>query len=169
MSHIYRNLEEGFTTQDGKPIYLIVADETEEFDSALRYAAKTARADHAHVGVLHIMSEPDFQDWSRVEERVRAEAQAEGEKFLREVSARIYDIDQQNSVLFLSEGDKAEAILKVLQANPKITRLILGGDAAGRSPGPLVTYFSGKGMKQLPVPLTIVPGHIPPEKIDSLV
>ncbi len=169
MPHIYHNCAENFQPQDGRPIYLIVADQTEEFDSALRYAARDARAANAHVGVLYVMQEPDFLDWGRVEDKVRAEAKEEAEKFLREVSARIYDIDRQNAVLFLAEGDKVEAILGVLKANPHIIKLILGGDVTGRSPGPLVTYFSGKGMRRLPVPLAIVPGNIPPEKIDSFV
>ncbi len=169
MPHIYHNCPENFQPQDGRPIYLIVADETEEFDSALRYAARDAKAANAHVGVLYVMQEPEFLDWGRVEDKVRAEAKEEAEKFLREVSARIYDIDRQNAVLFLAEGDKVETILGVLAANPHIIKLILGGDAKNRSPGPLVSYFTGKGMRRLPVPLAIVPGNIPPEKIDSFV
>ena len=169
MAYIYHNCAENFQPQDGRPIYMIVADQSEEFDSALRYAARDAKAHNAHVGILFVMQEPGFQDWGRVEERVRAEAQVEAEKFLREVSARIYDIDRQSAALFLYEGDKVEAILNVLKANPHIIKLILGGDAKTGNPGPLVTYFSGKGLKRLPVPLAIVPGNIPPEKIDSFV
>lgn len=168
MTHIYYG-SENFQAQDNRPIYLVVADESEEFDSALRYAARSARNANAHVGILYVISEPGFLDWGTVEEKMRAEQREEAEMFLREVSARVYDIDRQTAILFLQEGDKVEAIIKVLQANPAIKKLVLGGDVDARSPGPLVKYFSGKGMRRLPVPLTIIPDHIPPEKIDSLV
>ena len=168
MTHIYYNTET-FQAQDMRPIYLVVADESEEFDSALRYAARAARSANAHVGVLYVIPEPGFMDWGGVEERMRTEQREEAEMFLREVSARVYDIGRQTAVLFLQAGDKVEAILKVMQANPTISKLILGGDADAGNPGPLVKYFSGKGMRRLPVPLTIIPDHIPPEKIDSFV
>ena len=41
-----------------------------------------------------------------------------------------------------------------------ITKLILGGSVQSKSPGPLVSYFTGKGLSKLRVPLTIVPGNL---------
>lgn len=168
MSHIHYN-EAYEDVDDVRPVYLVVADNSEEFDSALRYAARSAQSMGAHIGILHVITEEGFLDWGRVEDRVKAERRASAELFLREVAARLYDIAGQRAILFLEEGERVEAILRVLNANPKITRLVLGGDSDGRNPGPLVKYFSGKGISRLPVPLTIVPDHIPPEKIDGLV
>jgi nucleotide-binding universal stress UspA family protein len=154
--------------EDG-PIYMIVADETEEFDNALRHASRSAKAAGGNVAILYVTGEPGFLNWGKVEERVRAEQREEGERFLKNIAARVYEIDGLEAILFLEEGDRVEAILRVIERNPQITRMILGGDTSARNPGPLVSYFSGKGMSHLPVPLTIIPDHITPEKIDRLV
>jgi hypothetical protein len=152
-----------------KQIYLIVADETEEFGSALRYASHAAKANNADVAILNVMAEQGFVIWGGVEEKVKEEQRQEGNKFLQEAARRLREIDGLEPILILEEGERVEAILRVISANPAIHKLILGGDTKARTPGPLVSYFSGKGMSRLPVPLTIVPDHMPPEKIDGLV
>jgi hypothetical protein len=59
-------------------------------------------------------------------------------------------------------------ITEVLARDHSIRRLVLGAGVGG-TPGPLVSYFTGKGLSQLPVPLTIVPGGLTPEDIDRLI
>ncbi len=149
------------------PAYLIVADETEEFDNALRYAVRAARAAAGQVAILYVMGDDGFVHWGQVEERVRIEKRREAEEFLLTIAIRAREIDNLEPVLLLAEGERTAAILKTLAANSSITKLILGGDTNARSPGPLVKYFTGKGMKHLTVPLTIVPDHLSPEKIDG--
>lgn len=151
------------------PLYLIVADETEEFGAALRYAALAAGTIGARIAVLHVMPEPDFAHWGGVEEHMNRAQRKEAEDFVARVAARIEDLGAPMPILLIESGDKAKAVLKVLDENTNIIRLILGGDTKSSGPGPLVTFFSGKGMAQLAVPLTVVPGHIAPEQIEHLV
>lgn len=150
-------------------MYLIVADETEEFGSALRYASRMARTSGARIAILYVMAEQGFSFWGNVEERVRAEHKDEAQQFLKTAAARITEIDGVEPILLLEEGEPVETILRVIAAHPSITQLILGGNTQARTPGPLVSYFSsGKGLGRLNVPLTIVPDNIPPEGIDGL-
>lgn len=151
----------------GTHLYLIVADKTEEFGSALRYASRMAKISAAKIAILYVMAEEGFSFWGKVEERVKTEQKQEAENFLKLAATRVAEIDGLEPFLFLEDGEPVEAILKVIKANPAITHLILGGNTQARSPGPLVSYFSGKGMGRLTVPLIIVPDHIPPEAIDG--
>ncbi|MCC7305811.1 MAG: universal stress protein [Alphaproteobacteria bacterium] len=156
----------GSVSSDGHT-FLIVADETKEFSNALRYASHIAKARNAHIAVLFVMGNNDFVNWGKVEERMRQEQREEAEKFLREVAGRVEDVDGVIPILYLEEGDRIEAVLKVLRENPDITKLVLGADTKIGTPGPLVTYFTSKGLAQVSVPVIIVPDHIPPEKIDA--
>lgn len=150
-------------------LYLIVADESEEFETVLRYTSHRAKATGSHVGIVYVMGGEDFVHWSGIEERVRAEQREQAEKYLYQVAARLHDIDGLQAILFLEEGERIDAILKVIKENPAIKLLILGGNTKARTPGPLVTYFTGKGMSSMPIPLVIVPDHLTSEQIDSFV
>ena len=64
--------ESGNRRGDGG-VYLVVADGSDEFNIALRYAARRAETSRAHVGILYIISVDDFQHWSNVEAVMRRE------------------------------------------------------------------------------------------------
>lgn len=66
------------------------------------------------------------------------------------------------------EGKKTDALVELIENDKTIKMLLLGGDTQGSAPGPLVSYFSGKGLGQLRVPLTIVPNHLTDEEIDNI-
>ena len=57
-------------TQD---VYLIVANDSEEFSLSLRYVTRLAASNNAHVGILANLDEGTFQHWSKVEEMMRKE------------------------------------------------------------------------------------------------
>jgi hypothetical protein len=141
-------------------IYLIVADETEEFSSALNYVCKAAKANGTHIGVLSVMAQGDFTHWGNIEERVNVERRAATEKFLNDVAAKIKSISGLTATLYVGDGKPAEAVIKTINDNPDISNLFLGASTKKGGPGPLVTYFLGKGIGKLPVPLTIIPDHI---------
>lgn len=150
-------------------IYLIVADDTEEFDSALHYACKAAKANGTHIGVLHVMPNTEFQNWGNLEERMKQDRRAEAEKLLQDIAERIKALCGLVASLYIGEGYAPEAIIKTIKDNPNISNLFLAASTSGSSPGPLVTYFMGKGISKLPVPLTIIPDHIPlPGKIAEI-
>ena len=70
-------------------IYLIVADDTEEFGNALRYACKAARANNTHIGVLNIIPDSDFVNWGNIEERIKEDRRREAEKLLDTIAEKI--------------------------------------------------------------------------------
>ena len=54
-----------------------------------------------------------------------------------------------------------------LTASPSAAALVLGA-AAGGSPGPLVSHFSGKDSGDLPCPVMIIPGSLSEERLEQL-
>lgn len=140
--------------------YLVVADDTEEFRSALHLACVRARQNRAHVGILHILDNQDFQHWGAVEERMKRELREQSEQYLWTVAKMANDFNGTIPSLYVAEGDPGEAVLKLIAEDDKIVTLILGGKTDGGSPGPLVSFCIGKGLARLHVPVLVVPSHL---------
>jgi len=140
--------------------YLVVADGTEEFQVALKYAARMANANKCRVGVFYVMESQDFTHWGNIEKRMRAEQRAEAEQFLNEACFTLNDICDAMPGLYLSEGGRMDSLTQAIENDPNISMLILGGGTQSANPGPLVSHFTGKGLPRLRVPVMIVPDHI---------
>lgn len=141
-------------------IYLIVADDTAEFDNALQYACKAAKANGTHIGVLYVMPDAGFENWGNLEERIKQDRRNDAERLLQEVAERIKVISGLVPTLYVGDGKAYDAIVDTIKNNPDISNLFLGASTKSGGPGPLVKYFMGKGISKLPVPLTIIPDHI---------
>lgn len=152
-----------------KNVFLIVADETTEFEHALQYGAHAAKANGAALGILFIMDNVDFTHWGGVEDRIQQELRQEAEQFLLKVATRLQDTQQQIAGFYLEQGSKIDAVSKTLENNKEITKLILGANSHSSDPGQLVSYFAGKGVPNLSVPLTIVPDHLDREDMRRLI
>lgn len=148
--------------------YLIVADESDEFDIALRYAARMAVARRGHVGVVHIIEVEEFQHWGTIENKMLREMREQAEKFVWGVAKKINDLTGQVPSVYLEQGTRIDALVDIITRDTVITQLVLGAGAGASGPGPLVSYFSGKGLGRLRVPVVLVPGHLEPQAIDDL-
>lgn len=151
------------------PVYLIVADNTDEFSFALRYAARSALLHGARIAVLYVMpyAEAIFMPWQRVSDHIAAETRYYAEQFLEGVSEKLNQYGVMPS-LYLRTGHPIEVIKELVNEDIGITKLILAADTSGGSPGPLVSYFTGRGMSEINVPVTIVPNHLTDDAFDHL-
>jgi hypothetical protein len=139
--------------------YLVVADDSDEFRSALRYACAQAKMHRARLGILRIIEDQDFQHWGAVEDKMKRELREQGEQYLWAVAKSAND---QNGIIpsfYFAEGDAGEAVINTIDSDEHIVKLVLGG-GIGNSPGPLVSFCIGKGLARMKVPVVIVPGHI---------
>jgi hypothetical protein len=148
-------------------VYLVVADNTEEFPVALRYACRLAHANRGHVAIFYVTEISDFQHWGNVESRMKQELRAEAEKLVWSVAQKANDLNGMIPAIYLAEGERISALQDTISNDMTIRALILAA-SPGASPGPLVAHFSGKGISKLRVPLFIVPGHLDPQKIDDI-
>ena len=61
----------------------------------------------------------------------------------------------------------AHEILSLVREDPQIGVLVLGAGTEKSGPGPLVTQMS-RNSGSLPIPITIVPGDISKERLESI-
>ncbi len=143
-----------------KGVFLIAVDESEEFLSAVNCAIKFAKAENGYVALLNVIEPMHLQNWKNVEDRVRKEMRMQAEQVIWDAAGCIIDKTGKIPMVCIEEGDKSDLILKTINENENIVALVLASSNTSSNPGPLVSYFSGKGLSRLPVPLMIVPGHL---------
>ena len=142
------------------PIYLLVVDATPEFRVALQHTAYIAHKNNARLALLHVMEKEDFQHWGRIADKIHEESLAEAENLLFQAADTAREITGHIPVFYLQDGGTMESILEVIKEDKYIEKFILGGSTASSNPGPLVSYFTSKGLSELRVPLTIVPDSV---------
>ena len=149
--------------------YLIIADDTEEFQIALDYACNLAQTRRGNVAVAHITEAADFVHWGKVEEMIRSDMRQNAEDKIRTIASKIYDEYGLQASLYICEGSHLENIVSIINDERRIRSLVLAGANSGSGPGPLISHFSGKGMADLRVPVVIVPGHFDKENIEAVI
>lgn len=152
---------------DMQGVFLLVADKSVEFSKALRYAARLAEYSDSRIALAYIIEDQEFQHWGNIQQRMQEELRKEAEQYLFDVATTVNALTGHQPAFYIEYGTKAEALVSLINNDTTIKMLILGGDTHG-TPGPLVAYFSGKGLGQLRVPLTIVPGHLEMSEIDDI-
>lgn len=133
--------------------------------AALRLPSRTR--DRSGVAMLYV-TEPASAEWLGVGEIMREERRAEAETRLQELASEVREMSGDLPVLYVREGDAAGELLKLLDEEPSVSVLVLGADPGPKGPGPLITTLANKHIGKLRVPLTIVPGALSIEAINSV-
>jgi len=141
-------------------VFLLVVDETEEFPIAVDYAADFASDENARIALLNVMQIDHVDHWLNIENRMRKEMRDQAEKMIWEASRRVFERSGKFPMVCIEEGTRSDVIIDIIDRFENIEALILAADQNSSKPGPLVSYFSGKGLSRLRVPLIIVPGHL---------
>ncbi len=149
-------------------VFLVVVDETEEMEVALRFACRRARHTGGRVALLYVIEPAEFQHWMAVEDLMREEARSEGEQLLQKLAARVNELVGSIPILYVREGKVRDELFKLLDEEPRVSILVLGANPGSRGPGPLVSALTGKMIGKLRVPVTVVPGNLVDEEIDMI-
>ena len=149
-------------------VFLVVVDETEEMKVALRFACLRARRTGGRVALLYVIEPAEFQHWMAIGDLMREEARSEGEQLLQRLAAQVNELVGTIPVLYVREGKVRDELFKLLDEEPRISVLVLGANTGSRGPGPLVSALTGKMIGKLRVPITVVPGNLGDEEIDSV-
>ena len=147
---------------------LVVVDESPESKVAIRFAA--ARAAHITGGELilfHCIRPGDFQHWLGVADRMREEAYEEAEILLKDVAERLNSYCGVSPEIIIKDGEPKEMLKEFIVSQGDIFGLVLGAGAEGE-PGPLVDYFSGSEISDLPCPVMLIPGTMTYEQVDAM-
>ncbi|MEM9146780.1 MAG: universal stress protein [Pseudomonadota bacterium] len=147
--------------------FLVVVDETPECAQAMRFAARRAQNTGGGVVMLYVIPPEEFQHWMGVAEVMRAEARETAEARLADLADELRALTGITPVFEIREGKPVEQVLAQIEDDPDIGVLVLGaGEEDG--PGPLVTQLVQKMAGRMPIPVTIVPGGLPMERIDAV-
>jgi nucleotide-binding universal stress UspA family protein len=158
-----RSYEAGHTRK-----YLVVIDESPECDRAVYYAGRRALHTDAKLMMLHVIEPHDRnQQWLGVAEVMRAEAHEEAETTLTRFAGRVNGIAGITPERAIREGDQVEEIRALIDEDEDIAVLVLAAGAGKEGPGPIVSGLA-KMIATFPIPVTIVPGHMTDEELDSL-
>ncbi|HYC67176.1 universal stress protein [Brevundimonas sp.] len=149
--------------------FLVVVDDSPEFEAALRYTARRARSTGGHLVMLRIIPQAASDaHWAGVREEIERQTRAEAETSLNAWAAEAAERSGSTPILLIERGDPQACIRKVVGEDPDIKILVL---AAGSSaPGPLVAAVvkQGAAFTGRKLPVTIVPGELTEKEIEDL-
>ena len=147
--------------------FLVVLDDSRECLNAIRFAALRAKATGGGVTILAVIPPEEFQHWVGVADLMRAEARERIEAHYQVFARWMRTRQGVEPELVVREGEAVEQILAQIQEDEDIAVLVLGAGSETEGPGPLVTQLS-RASGSLPVPITIVPGDLPRERLDRI-
>ena len=148
--------------------FLVVVDDSEEMQVALHFACLRAKKTGGVVALLYVQEPAEFQHWLGVGELMQQERREEAEARLQELSAKANKLSGAVPILHVREGDRAEELLKLLDEDDSISVVVLGANTGGEGPGPLISHLLNKSADRMRTPVTIVPGRLSLEGIETL-
>lgn len=147
--------------------FLVVLDDTRECLNAMRFAALRAAHTGGGVTILSIIAPEDVQHFVGVADLMRQEARERIEAHFEVFAKWMRDRQGISPELVIREGEPVGEILSLIRDDPEIGVLVLGAGTDKSGPGPLVTQMS-RSSGNLPIPITIVPGDISKERLESI-
>ena len=149
-------------------VFLVVVDESQELKVALRYASIRARKTGGRVAMLAVVEPAEAQDWMGVNELMREEARMAAEQTLQKLAADVQKTSNAMPILIVREGNRRDELLKLIDEEPSISILVLGAATGAKGPGPLVSALTTKFVGKLRIPITLVPGNLSLEEVDTI-
>jgi nucleotide-binding universal stress UspA family protein len=146
--------------------YLVVIDETQEAQAALRFAARRAARTGGTVEILALIPQQEFVQWGGVQAAIEEEAKLRAEAAVLQASGAIVEEAGVTPSITVRQGDPVKAVSELLKEREDIAAFVLGAAAEG-GPGPMIEHFTANA-GSLPCPLMIVPGHLSDEALDRL-
>ncbi|MBI6628687.1 universal stress protein [Pontibaca salina] len=144
--------------------FLVVLDDSRECLNAMRFAAMRAANSGGGVTILSIIPPEEFNHWIGVAEVMHEEARERIRAHFEVFAKWMRDKQGVDPELVIREGEPVPELLAQIEEDPDIGVLVLGAGEDKNGPGPLVTQLT-RGAGSLPIPITIVPGHLSKEKL----
>jgi nucleotide-binding universal stress UspA family protein len=150
--------------------FLVVVDDSPEFDAALRFASRRAKSTGGRVVLLRVVPQDTDAHWSGAREEIERQQREEAESLLNRVAEDAAERSGAPPVFLIEFGEAQGAIRKVVAEDPEIKILVLAAGSGSRGPGPLVSAIIKQGAKLggRKLPVTIVPGELTEAEIEDL-
>ena len=157
------------TLKSSSRLFLVVADNSKELHQALYYAARRAATAGGEIALFRCIEPIEGQLWGGVTEIMEAETEQASKALLQELSDYCEKLGAPKPRTFVKKGIIHEELFNLINSEQSIRVLVLGVSTEHGNPGPLINYIINKGSNECRVPITIVPGNLSDEQIDSLI
>ena len=151
--------------------FLVVVDDSPEFEAALRYAARRARSTGGRVALLKVIpTAASDAHWAGVREEIERQTRLDAEATLNRWAEEAAERSGSTPLLLIERGEPQDAIRKVVGEDADIKILVLAAGSGARGPGPLVAAMvkQGAAFTGRKLPVTIVPGELTEKDIEDL-
>lgn len=152
-----------------KKKFLVVIDDSNELKSAIHFAAKRAKNTNGSLSMLYVVDHALNAQWSKVEHLIEQEETSEAKKICRSWVQKIKKNFSIESEIILKLGNRTDEIIKLLKEDKDIRFLVLATSAEGENPGPIIKSLLSSKMRDLSIPIVLVPGSMEEKDIDSIV
>ena len=156
------------TAEKRDRVFLVVVDDSPERAVALKYACLRARKGGGRVALLRVIEPVGLVEWAGVGVMMQEERRDEAEKLLSGLAAQVMEITGAMPILIIREGQARDALLGLVEEDPRISILVLASATGGGGPGPLITALTGRYASKLTVPMTIVPGAMDDRELERV-
>lgn len=142
--------------------YLLVLDKTQELTDSLEYLASYIKFYDAQIALLCVADPAQesgsgwFMPWFNVGERVNQARKVEAQDYLNSVAAK-FQAHKIETKSHLADGSTIDAVKDIVEQDRTITNLLLISGENSNDPGPLVSYFTRKGLDEIGIPVTVLP------------
>jgi nucleotide-binding universal stress UspA family protein len=148
--------------------FLVVVDDTEEMRAALRYACRRARHTGGRVALLRVIPPAEYHQFAKIAKLMAIEAREDAERLLKRMADEVHANSGEFPAIYVRQGEPREQVLALIDEEPSFSILVLAAGTGPQGPGPLVDALTGRYVNRLRIPITIVPGTLSDQTIDSL-
>ena len=152
-----------------KKKFLVVIDDSKELKNAIHFAAQRAKNTIGALSMLYVVDHAINAQWSKVEHLIEQEETSEAKKICRKWAQLIKDQFNIDTEIILKLGNKKDEILKLLREDKNIRFLVLATSGEGENPGPIIKSLLSSKMRDLSIPIVLVPGSMEEKDINLIV
>ena len=152
-----------------KKKFLVVIDDSKELKNAIHFAAQRAKNTNGALSMLYVVDHAINAQWSKVEHLIEQEETSEAKKICRNWAQLIKEQFNIDTEIILKLGNKKDEILKLLKEDKNIRFLVLATSGDGENPGPIIKSLLSSKMRDLSIPIVLVPGSMEEKDINLIV
>ncbi|MGE4351231.1 MAG: universal stress protein [Bdellovibrionales bacterium] len=139
-------------------VFLVVVDESLEFQIAMQYAAERARAVGGRVAFLGVVEQQGIETWSGVERALDDEAFDRVRAVVAAHEKTVEAITGFKPLTYYYKGETRSVLIELIDEEPDVSTLVLAAQTGENAHNTLIQYLtSDKGIRKLKIPLIIVP------------
>tara|TARA_B100000963_G_scaffold355929_1_gene375124 strand:+ start:186 stop:647 length:462 start_codon:yes stop_codon:yes gene_type:complete len=152
-----------------KKKFLVVIDDSKELKNAIHFAAQRAKNTNGALSMLYVVNHAINAQWSKVEHLIEQEETSEAKKICRDWAQLIKNKFNIDTEIIIKLGNRKDEILKLLKEDKNIRFLVLATSGDGENPGPIIKSLLSSKMRDLSIPIVLVPGSMNEKDINLIV